>query len=71
MMELMCLGLFTGCELGGQRAGEMMGKLQPEASSKNPELLPLAHPSLPLTPKSLGTPRLSLETWNKHSRGGI
>lgn len=69
MMELMCLGLFTGCELGGHRAGERMGKLQPEPSSKNPELLPLAHPSLPLTisPKSLGTPRLSLETWNKHS----
>lgn len=38
-------------------AGEIMGKLQPEASSKNPELLPLAHPSLPssISPKSLGT----------------
>lgn len=51
-MELM--ELFTGCELGGQMAGEIMGKLQPEASSKNPELLPLAHPSLPssISPKN-------------------
>lgn len=26
MMELMCLGLFTGCELGGQRAGRNYGE---------------------------------------------
>lgn len=69
MMALMCLGLFTGCELGGQRPGRNGGETSARGYFQKPRAASHGSPFLTFNhlPESLGTHRLGLETWNKHS----
>lgn len=68
MMELICLGLLTGWELGGHRAGRSDGETPARGFCQKSRAASHGSPFLTfnISPKSLGTHRLGWETWDKH-----